>query len=539
MFDIHEGIREFFVPNFLIFSIETKDKANSIPIPPSILKKKYRKEWRFDDSHISSTSSVKTEGATFSFLSSASDSESEELAAFETKFKKYLYRGVHVRRLIVNNGLNHGGMQRERRTLWLMLPDIGSLRLGYISKVDDTNGGSPSKPSRNRNSIEDTGTYEEDEYSFFSEGASTFVTQDSGFGEYTVEEYTVDGTVDESLISRQQNVRLSIRHSIALTSIVSLSREPNVHIESNADDASEHLKLVNMHDGNGNNLLFVANTIQEADALICGLKLLVERETLRLGVRGGIPLHKIKSKTNYQVSNEQDINIRSDVREEGSFPETESFQGIEESTVQSNSVRKYEFGMDIIQQIVSNVHLPLPFPLCRVLLLDSSSPVISQWQLDRGEIDFQTGKWTFPPGLDSKYANFNAEHDLLSKASIAGAHRTISYVRLRNGSRVQMSETQVVDEDSKQTLSINIVERLPRRGFAVKVCLNMKVRSQHSCEASVSAEIRPMGKNLSNQATVHKAFCMVVNELFARYGTSPKGNLQFQTRLLVNLYSIF
>jgi hypothetical protein len=64
--------------------------------------------------------------------------ESDRFAQFETKFKKFLYGGVTVQHLKPNSTPTRDGMtRREKRTLWLMLPEVGSLRLGLVSTVKD------------------------------------------------------------------------------------------------------------------------------------------------------------------------------------------------------------------------------------------------------------------------------------------------------------------------------------------------------------------------------------------------------------------
>jgi hypothetical protein len=64
--------------------------------------------------------------------------EAARFAQFETKFKKYLYGGVSVQHLKPNSATTRSGMtRREKRTLWLMLPEVGSLRLGFVSKAKD------------------------------------------------------------------------------------------------------------------------------------------------------------------------------------------------------------------------------------------------------------------------------------------------------------------------------------------------------------------------------------------------------------------
>lgn len=50
-----------------------------------------------------------------------------------------MYEGVSVQQ--VNAGVaGKGNDTLDRRTLWLMLPEVGSLRLGYLSKATDKSG---------------------------------------------------------------------------------------------------------------------------------------------------------------------------------------------------------------------------------------------------------------------------------------------------------------------------------------------------------------------------------------------------------------
>ena len=64
--------------------------------------------------------------------------EVDRFAQFETKFKKFMYGGVTVQHLKPNSALTRDGLtRREKRTLWLMLPEVGSLRLGLVSRVKD------------------------------------------------------------------------------------------------------------------------------------------------------------------------------------------------------------------------------------------------------------------------------------------------------------------------------------------------------------------------------------------------------------------
>jgi hypothetical protein len=86
-----------------------------------------------------------------------------------------------------------------------------------------------------------------------------------------------------------------------------------------------------------------------------------------------------------------------------------------------------------------------------------------------------------------------------------------------------LSETQIIDADDSEKLAFTISERMPRRGFSMKVKFVLRSSKDNSCEATVIGEVRPVGKNMSNQAAVHKAFLLVLNELKTRYGSEGKG----------------
>ena len=126
-------------------------------------------DWRYDRSTIARKGEIlennsRTAGyPLYSFLSTLNSEEADEFAIFETKFKKFMYGGVSVQRLLPNAPPTRSGMtQREKRTLWLMLPEVGSLRLGYVSKLKDDNGyatdemsslASSTAPSRNEDNV--------------------------------------------------------------------------------------------------------------------------------------------------------------------------------------------------------------------------------------------------------------------------------------------------------------------------------------------------------------------------------------------------
>lgn len=350
-------------------------------------------------------------------------------------------------------------------------------------------------------------------------------------------------------------------------------------IQFSSDDKTEHLRIISVQDISGTSLLFLANNFREAELLVCGLKLLLERETARLGVRGGLPITALGGKAgdgamsaiaargfkeppfsdsksvssrrsrrdgyaSSELGDESTLGGDSTVR---SIPEgrkkwgnvpgrnhmreqaeqvsptksMESAGSAYASTV--SGVTKYVHGKLIVRDIVTNIHLPLPLPLCRVLLLDSSSPVIEKWEEERGDKKFSRTEWTFPPATPRELERHASEHQLIASGSMLGAHRTTSFTRPRNGTLVHLSETQIVDADDSEKLAFTISERMPRRGFSMKVKVLLRASKDNSCEASVMGEVRPVGKNMSNQAAVHKAFLLVLNELKSRYGSDGKG----------------
>ena len=183
----------------------------------------------------------------------------------------------------------------------------------------------------------------------------------------------------------------------------------------------------------------------------------------------------------------------------------------------------YIHGQLLVRDIAKKVRLPLPLPLCRVLLLDSTSPVISRWESDRGDRAFEHTLWTFPPATPRELERHASEHSLIATGSMCGAHRTSAFDRMRNGSWVRLSETQIVDADDSEKLAVTVSERMPRRGFSIKIRILLRAVRETACEATIFAEIRPVGKDMSNQAAVHRAFMLVINEIASRYGEQPGG----------------
>jgi hypothetical protein len=351
------------------------------------------------------------------------------------------------------------------------------------------------------------------------------------------------------------HVELSRKHSIALTDVCLLTQtvpEDVVVLE----DPMEVRRIISLETAT-QQLIFVAPTDQEAQLLVCGLKLLLETETKRCGIRGGSSIEKGTSTTN--TSSSSSPNKKSSRKKKrsnkslGGYSSSEmedndnddasamSFQDLPEgsrswgrvpgrsflrgqASANDQGYPHYVHGQLLVRDIAKNFHLPLPLPLCRVLLLDSSSPVISQWEQDRGDVEFEKTPWTFPPATPREGDQYQSEHQLIASGSMCGAHRTSSYERPRNGQLVRLFETQIVDSDDSEKLAFQIHERMPRRGFSIKVKILLRAYN-HECEATVLAEIRPVGKNMSNPAAVHKAFLLVIDELRERYGPDGRGLL--------------
>jgi hypothetical protein len=343
------------------------------------------------------------------------------------------------------------------------------------------------------------------------------------------------------------------------------------------DDATEHLRVLAINDVTGKSILFLAESNREAELLFCGLKLLLECETVRLSVRGGVPLNKLGGKLGKgalspasargsltsrfnrrsagEVNNDrhpprrakQDLDDRSKYSSFGE-PGTSSDESVSDDengsfknkfctekhsdpyhTIQLASKEPqtpiYELGKAISTDIATNISLPVPLALCRVLFLDSLSPVNKTWETSRSDTDYRHGEWTFPPGSIREFEkDSSSEYTIVSGGSMVGAKRTISYNRRRNRELVRLSETILVEQDDLITsLVIVFQDEMPRRGFRAAAYLQLRSFENQSCEARVVTEIRPVGKNLSNQEAVHKAFVLVLDEMSKKYGVEGRG----------------
>ncbi len=527
--------------------VEIINEVPILPQSPSMFKNDAMNDWRYDrsiaahkgeiidDSHKRSKSYP-----LFSFHSTLNREEADECAMFETKFKRFLYEGVTVQYLMPNLSHTLSGMtRREKRTLWLMLPEVGSLRLGLVSRQ---------KQHRS--------------------DASTMVDDATAVS-------SIAHSVDEDFHQMDgKSVNLSKRDSMSLTDITLLSQDPNTAVRLSRDDATEHLRLLSVKDVSGKSLIFIADSDIEAELLFCGLKLLLECETARLGVRGGVPINSLTpaaarggSLRSLNASGRHDATKRlnddvKDISKYSSFGEIGSSSDGDEILannnrvpdeernwsqaaptpsrkesvekivsphahvqMQTNEIPTYVLGKEICNDVASNMTLPLPFDLCRLLLLDSASPLNQTWERERGDADYQHGEWTFPTNSPRVHERGLSEEQLVSSGSMLDAQRVNSYTRSRSREKIGLSEVVFVEKDDNQGLVFVIADRAPRRGFSTKARIQVRPYSPHNCAIRIISEIRPVGKNLNNQAAVHKAFVLVLDEMNHRYGMEGTGLL--------------
>lgn len=137
-----------------LHSVEFTHEMSCLPRPPEVLRRDSSNAWYFDRPTISENvssqttlSSSESSNQPFSFFSKMTSQERNECEPFEAQFKNFMYGGVSVQRLIPDPDGHSGRTTKERRTLWLMLPEVGSLRLGFVSKLSDGDGGTVSNKS--------------------------------------------------------------------------------------------------------------------------------------------------------------------------------------------------------------------------------------------------------------------------------------------------------------------------------------------------------------------------------------------------------
>jgi lipid-binding SYLF domain-containing protein len=145
-----------------LHSVEFTHEMSCLPRPPEILRKDSANAWTYDKpTLVESMNSSRTTASSdssqqqqrnqpFSFVSKLTLREAEECEAFEAQFKNFMYGGVSVQRLLTGTEGRSDRTGKERRTLWLMLPEVGSLRLGFVSKLSDGEGAVSNQSSTQR-----------------------------------------------------------------------------------------------------------------------------------------------------------------------------------------------------------------------------------------------------------------------------------------------------------------------------------------------------------------------------------------------------
>eukprot|EP00934_Nitzschia_sp_Nitz4_P006251 Nitzschia sp. Nitz4//scaffold348_size17284//12793//16374//NITZ4_008844-RA/size17284-processed-gene-0.12-mRNA-1//-1//CDS//3329548694//6241//frame0 len=480
-----------------LHQVEFAHELNSLPRPPKALVQKPM--WSASDPPL--------------------DTEGDEFREFETRFREFMFGGVHIWRV--------RGKLRERRTLWLFVPEgLASLKLGFVSTLSNVEANRTSSENDDRRSV-----------------ASEDVTLDSALMD--------NASISHHLQSFRTQVELSRTHSVTLTDVITLAQAPRSDVM--LEDPSEARRLISIETQQMQQLQFLAKSDMEAKVLMAGLTLLLETESKRCGVRGGSgknasprSIKKSKNRRNnksgYSSSDIEDD--EGSAMSMGEIPDSwkawsrtpgrSYLRG--HASANDQGYPHYVHGQLIVKDIAKNVHLPLGLQLCRVLLLDSSSPVVSKWEKDRGDVEFERTPWTFPPATPRERDQFQSEEQLIASGSLIGAHRTISYQRPRNGQMVRLFETQIVEADDSEKLCFLIHERMPRRGFSVKVKMTFRA-SNGECEATVTSEIRPIGKDMSNPEAIHKAFLLVLDELRNRYGQEGNGLVALFVDMVNNVKS--
>ena len=275
------------------------------------------------------------------------------------------------------------------------------------------------------------------------------------------------------------------------------------------------------------------------------MKLLIEKESARLGIRGGKSAvsSTMLPNSNDKISSEQKIQSMN-------FNSTEMLRTFKTLTVESldtnlphgsqnhvsvsshdnseengierkfASSNKYIQGSLLQNTITSNMSIPIPLQLCRALFLDSSSPLMKKWEKDRGDSNFQYDKWNLKKE-DSPRSIFEQNIDTV----MAGGVRNTRFDSFVKGELVQQSEIWFVDIDQTDHFVFTISEMMPRRGFSVKVRVVVRPSAISGCDVSMTGEYVPLGKNTSDQVKVHRAFMLLLKDVTAKYGVEGKGEL--------------
>lgn len=191
----------------MFLSIEFAHEIINLPRPPALLNEDLKNDWDYYSS-------------TLELFGSSNGKDASDLADFEAKFKNFMYGGISVQRIaqdtstMNSRGFGNRTDSLERRTLWLMLPDVGSLRLGYVSKKKSVDA---------------------DDRSIFSEAISEGGTTNASDEHTAADESTIGGTTLDSRStfqgSRVGRVKMSKKYSMALSDVATLKRISNVSVQ--------------------------------------------------------------------------------------------------------------------------------------------------------------------------------------------------------------------------------------------------------------------------------------------------------------------
>jgi len=189
-----------------LHSVEFTHEMSCLPRPPEVLRKDSANPWHCDRSTLNHQASAAV-SEPFSFISNLSTIEAGECGTFETQFKKFMYGGVSVQRLLPDTEGRSGRTGKERRTLWLMLPEVGSLRLGFVSKLSDGDGAVSNKSSTQRARRDDT---------------SRLSGFDGDVGTVGSEEVTLDSAINTKVRKVVRSRRITtVRNTISPISLLS------------------------------------------------------------------------------------------------------------------------------------------------------------------------------------------------------------------------------------------------------------------------------------------------------------------------------
>lgn len=115
--------------------MEFAHEISQLPEPPDTLQNDLDVNWRFDTDNAFSTK-INGELVPLYFLSDLPEQELKAFDRFESKFKKLMFEGVSVRRVIPTTA-GKGNAILEKRNLHLIMPQDGMLRLGFLSESSD------------------------------------------------------------------------------------------------------------------------------------------------------------------------------------------------------------------------------------------------------------------------------------------------------------------------------------------------------------------------------------------------------------------